>query len=176
MGASDHLSPGQFPGASWRQALPAEHEAILRRWEKDPRAVPSQDRAAFRKIVPSAPVAQGSVYRGTETLSAPHWIMPLDRQVEHYRSMIGTGQTIRFPRFTAASSLPEVASGFGRTVYEIEGHEGRHIGNGLHEAVLPPSSYEVTGAERGTGRARAPIDARTMFNTEQVRVKLRRAT
>ena len=174
MPAGSHARPGQFPGGDWRQKLPAESDAILRRWEKDPRAVGSSDRAAFRGIVRSAPPAEGSVYRGEETMSGAHWIMPLAQQEEHFRSMIGTERTIRIRRYTSASSLPEVAAGFGHTVHEFTGHQARSIGNSLHEAVLPPGTYEVTHVERGPGQARAPIDGRTMFVTEQVRVRLRR--
>jgi hypothetical protein len=108
-------------------------------------------------------------------MSGSSWIMPLARQEEHFRSMIGTGRTLRFPRYTSASSLPEVAAGFGRTVLEFAaGHQARSIGNSLHEAVLPPGTYEVIGVEREHGQARAPIDGRTMFDSEHVRVTLRR--
>jgi hypothetical protein len=108
-------------------------------------------------------------------MSGAHWIMPLARQEEHFRSMIGTGRTLRFPRCTSASSLPEVAAGFGRTVFEFtDGHRARSIGNSLHEAVLPPGTYEVVHVEREHGQARAPIDGRTMFRSEHVRVMLRR--
>jgi hypothetical protein len=173
MPAGQPAKPGRFPGGDWRQSLPAESDAILRRWEKDPRAVGSSARAAFRAIVGSAPAAEGSVYRGQETRSGAYWIMPLARQVEHFRSMIGTGRTIRFARYTSTSSRPEVAAGFGRTVFEFVGHQARSIGNSLHEAVMPPGTYEVVRVERGYGLARAPIDGRTMFSTEQVRVTVR---
>jgi hypothetical protein len=39
---------------------------------------------------------------------------------------------------------------------------------------MPPGTYEVARAERGYGQARAQIDGRTMFGTEQVRVTVRR--
>lgn len=174
MSASHDARSGQFPGGEWRRSLPAESDAILRRWEKDPRAVGSPDRAAFRTIMRTAPAAEGSVYRGQETKSGTNWIMPLDRQEEYFRSMIGTGRTLRLSRHTSASSLPEVAAGFGHTVYKFTGHQARSIGNSLHEAVLPPGTYEVTTVWRGYAQARAPIDGRTTFSTEQVRVTLRR--
>jgi hypothetical protein len=100
--------------------------------------------------------------------------MPLAQQEEHFRSMIGTRRTLRLSRYASASSLPEVAAGFGHTVYEFVGHQARSIGNSLHEAVLAPGTYEVIKVERGYGQARAPIDGRTMFSTEQVRVTVRR--
>jgi hypothetical protein len=34
-------------------------------------------------------------------------------------------------------------AGFGHTLYEIEGHNAKGIGNSLHEGVTPPGNFEV---------------------------------
>jgi hypothetical protein len=66
-------------------------------------------------------------------------------------------------------------AGFGHTLYEIEGHNAKDIGNCLHEGVMPPGKFEVIAPPvRERGKARAPIDARTILETDQVRVRLRR--
>jgi hypothetical protein len=66
-------------------------------------------------------------------------------------------------------------AGFGHTLYQIEGHNAKDIGNSLHEGRDPPGKFEVIAPPvRERGKARAPLDARTLFETDQARVRLRR--
>jgi 2'-5' RNA ligase len=163
------------PGEEWRNSLPPEHEDILRRWEEHPRNVTGPDRPAFRKMLSSAPQAEGPVYRGQTTTGGPfgkRGIMPLDQQVEHYKGMMERGETLKLPRHSSASGLPEVANGFGHTMLEIHHSGARSIGNSLHEAVVPPGHYRITHVERGSGPARAQIDGRTSYDSEHVRVRV----
>ncbi len=164
---------GPQPGDAWRLGLPAGHQEMLRRWERDPRTVGrGSERARFRRLISTAPQVQGPVYRGDEVAGPPYGIMPLDRQVERFRTMMAEGATISFARHTATSARPEIAGGFGHTVYEIHGAAARAIGNSLHEAIMPPGTYRVTHVERRVSPSRAPIDGKTTFDSDHVHVRL----
>lgn len=117
MTAADNLSDRQFPGVAWRQALPAEHEAMLARWQDHPAKVgQGADRAAFRKVISTAPQTDQPVYRGDEVLDGPYGIAPLDKTAEDFRAKAERGDTVRFARHSSVSTRPEIAGGFGHTL------------------------------------------------------------
>jgi hypothetical protein len=164
--------PGS-PGEDWRRQRSPEDEALLRKWEKDPRAVSvGPERTRLRSLLKTAPTVDGPVYRGDETKGGPYGIMPLDQQEQKYRAMIGTDQVVKFPRNSSASTKPEIAGGFGHTLYQIDGAGAKGIGNSLHEAVMPPGKFKVTGVEQRTATVRSAFDGKTMHPSNQVVVHL----
>lgn len=160
-------------GDTWRAGLPQSDDELLRRWEKDPRAVAAgPERTHLRKLLATAPAVAGPVYRGDETKGGPYGIMPLDQQEDHFRDMMRSGAVVKFPRHTSTSTDPTVARGFGHTLYQIAGHGAKGIGNSLHEAVMPPGKYVVSGVERKALPSRAIIDARSVHTGDTVVVHL----
>lgn len=155
------------PGEDWRAGLHPDHDALVRRWEDDPRAVGTgKVRNDFRKLLSTAPTIDGPVYRGDSPKNSYGFRDKIEKPHQ-------PGKIISFPRWSSTSTRPEVASGFGHVIYEIHGHNAKGIGNTLHEGVMPPGKFQVHSAEWNEATpTRAGIDGKTMSTSPRLHVVL----
>lgn len=175
MSARDHLSKQQWPGEEWREARSPEEQDMLSRWEVSPKDIAPEERRAFRRTISTAPELEGPVYRGDRVMQGQGWVMPLNKQVEHFQGMMERGEPVNISRHASTSAKPEIAAGFGRTLYEIHDAGARAIGNSLHEGIMPPGKFHVTGVEHSPEQeTRSAVDGRTIYNSPGVRVRLKR--
>ena len=162
----DSQAAAKGHGAEWRSGLGEDDEAMMQRWEDSPANIQPHERARFRKLVSGAPPVEGPVYRGVDFPGTYGWKDKIEKKVQK-------DTTINIPRWSSATTRPEVAGGFGTVVYEIHGHGGaRGIGNTLHEAVMPPGKFTVHSAEWRKMPVRANIDGRTTFESDRLHVVL----
>ena len=160
-------------GDTWRAGLPQSDDELLRRWEKDPRAVAAgPERTHLRKLLATAPAVAGPVYRGDETKGGPYGIMPLDQQEDHFRDMMPSGAVVNSPRHTSTSTDPTVARGFGHPPTRSRGTALKASATACTRRSMPPGKYVVSGVERKALPSRAIIDARSVHTGDTVVVHL----
>jgi hypothetical protein len=153
------------PGREWRASLAPHHEEAVRQYETHSPSMTPVQRRRFREALSAAPELDGPVYRGTETRGA----YGFPAEIEKRNS---PGMVISFPRHTSTSTRPEVAGGFGSTLYELHGSGAKPLGNTLHEAIMPPGRYCVHAAEWQDSPTRSATDGRTMFSSPHLHVTL----